>query len=287
MKNKMLCITGILLGMLFFVSCNEEIGKEELSDCYPYTFSGFDVKVGVMDELTRATKAGDFSFLAVDVVDDKYVQSISRISYPDALADVTMNLTVGSHKVYFIYAAKPWESFDEEALIVHWNEQHELGETWGAVADLEVEGPAKDPVNVSLKHIVAYARTKMTDALPASLSKVRLDLAGGSWSYNLLQQTGCTAESLSRIVQIPAAYIGQKDVILGIFSFVPAGVAQSPLYTVTAYDASSNLLSTHSFENVPMVVNQFVLYQGQFFTPQSTGFQLSYDENWNEKYENF
>ena len=288
MKIYSFFVSSMLVCVLGCVSCQEEVIKDA-AESYPYTFSGFEVSYGSIDELTRGIEAESFSLLAVDVVDDEYVQSVSRLSDPSALSSVTLDLTLGAHKIYFVCAAKPWNSFDEAALMVHWNKQNELGETWGAVIDLQVEGAAQEPVDVSLKRIVTYARTQMNDVLPASLSKVGLDLMGGSWSYNLLQQSGGTPSAVSRVISVPSSYIGQQQVIFGIYSFVPEGVTQSPLFTVTAYDATDQVIASHSFENVQMKANQFVLYQGQFFTPQSSSnaFQFYLDDQWMEKFENY
>lgn len=271
---------------LIALSSCQSATEEVESVTFKYTFSGFDVTTGSIDELsTRTVAASPNSLLVVDVVDDKYVQSVSRVSSANALEDVTLDLTKGQHKIYFVCGTQAWTQFDESALSVAWNETTPPGETWSAVVPINVTGPSSSSTPVDLKHAVAYARIQMTDAIPSGVSYIKEVLVGASYTFNLLTQCGAAAATVSKTVEIPASYLGRTDVTLGIFAFVPQGVTKANSFSVIAYDSKDQEIASHDFSDVSMEANNYVLYKGQFFPAQSVnqGFLLSADQNWDER----
>ena len=272
----------ILMACAFF-SCSQQEDVQPAASV-PYTFSGFAVQSGSLDDPgTRSMEAElEYSLLAVDVVDDQFVQKVERISQPSSqvFADLNMDLSVGSHKVYFIIGRQVWDTFDTSTLTLNWNEQHPLAETWGAVASVTVEaGAVPGTVDVDMSHIVTYARLKVADALPEGFSYFRQTLVGTSWSYNLQTQCGGAASTVARNTSIPSSYIGQSGITIGICSFVPAGVTEAAQYIVEAKDASDNLIQSNTFTNVPLEVNRYTMYQGAFFH-RSSSFNITLNEAW-------
>lgn len=281
---KKLLFSCLIAGACLGTSCNnqEEINLEKT---YPYTFTGFEVNSGSIEDLTRATESDVFSMLVVDVVNDTYVQKVERIASESALDDLTLDLSYGSHKIYFVLGRQAWANFDETSLSVSWNESSQLGETWSAVVPVDVTGPEKDQIEVKLLYSIAYTRLHITDAIPANVSYIRQVLVGGSWTFDLLNQCGGTASTITRQVNLPSSYLGQKDVKLGICSFVPNGANKAESYSLTAYSTQGESLVSRTFTDVELVAGQYVSYKGCFFSSPSSNssFLISYDNSYEEK----
>ncbi len=269
-------------GILFFSACQSEKHEAINFETVNYTFNGFSVEDGSISELTTRAEA-NYSLLAVDVKDGSYVQSISRLQVPmsEALSDVTLPLRVGSHKIYIVCSTQPWHSFDEASLLVSWNDQTApLGDTWTAVVDVNVQSGDAQSKSVSLSRSVAYVRTLITDALPTNLSEFRQNLVGGSWCFNLVQQTGDVAAQIIRSTAIPSAYVGQTNVGIGLYTFLPSGATAATSYSLTALDSDGATIQTVSFKDVPLAVNRYTTYQGCYFG-YNTNFQVSLQTEWN------
>lgn len=274
-----------LMGTVGFVSCHSSSSEvEEQCETVDYTFNCFSMDQGSIGELsTRAmTAETTYSILAVDVKDGQYVQSVSRmqVSADEALTNLTIPLRVGTHQIYFICSTQPWHYFDENALLVSWNEQTAgLGDTWAASVSVNVVAGAAQTKNVTLSRAVAYVRISIQDALPANISSFRQNLVGGSWCYNLLQQSGDVAAQLSRSINVPSSMIGQVNIGVGMYTFIPSGATAANRYTVTALNADGGTIQSISFDNVPLVQNQYTTYQGNYFS-YGASFQISLEADW-------
>ena len=274
-----LFVVGAIVCVSVLWACKSETDEGIDNETVNYTFEGFTIDVSELG--TRAGEAS-YSLLAVDVKDGSYVQSITRISVPmsEALADVTMPLRVGSHKIYILCSSQPWYSFDATSLMVSWDEMTApLGDTWSAVVDVTVQSGDAQTKSVSLARVVSYVRTQIQDALPSSLSKFVMTLVGGSWCFNLAQQSGDVSAQVNRSVTVPSDRIGNTNVGIGIYAFVPSGVTEASSFTLTALDAAGATLQSITFENVPLQVNHSTTYQGNYFG-YDTGFQMSLETEW-------
>jgi len=270
-----------IAGAGLLVSCNADKSDVFEPETVNVTFNGFEVESGSLSELTRAETT--YNLLAVDVKDGSYVQSVSRVQVPmsEALADVTMPLRVGQHKVYIVCSAQPWHNFDESALLVSWNDQTApLGDTWSAVVDVNVKSGDAQTKSVQLDRMVAYVRTMITDALPTNLAEFRQNLVGGSWCLNLTQQTGDVAAQIIRSTSIPTSYLGNANIGVGLYTFVPSGVTAAASYSLTALDNEGATIQSITFNNVPLQVNRYTNYQGNYFG-YTTGFSVSLKSDWN------
>lgn len=271
-------IVSAMIGVSLFASCKSE--KDEIldSELVNYTFSGFEVETGDIGELSTRAEA-NYSLLAVDVVNGKYVQSVSRITKPksEALSDITLPLKKGSHKIYILCGSKPWENFDENTLLVTWNEEFPLSDTWGAVVDVNVQSRYEETKQVTLTRTVSMVRVVISDAMPENLAKFRQVLVGGSWSFDLVQQCGDLASQIARVTDVPSSLIGKTGNYVSFYSFVPKGATSAASYTLSALDSDDNVFESVSFADVPMGVNRYATYKGNFFT-YNNGFSLTLDD---------
>jgi hypothetical protein len=123
---------------------------------------------------------------------------------------------------------------------------------------------------------VAFVRTTINDKLPVNLHTLRQTLQGGSWTYDILHQTGGVSSQITYDYEVASKYIGEAKQSIGIYTFLPDGACSASSYTVTAYDEQQNVLQSHTFNDVPLVQNQYTNYVGNFFSVANTcGFQIN------------
>jgi len=277
------CFCCTLVSASLLLSCQSDKNEILESDTVNYTFSGFTVESGSLSEYSTRAESS-YSMLVVDVMDGQYVQSVSRVqvSMSEALADVTLPLQVGSHHIYLLCSNRPWHQFNESDLLVSWDEQTSaLGDAWTASVNLDVEAGAAKSQSVSLSRAVAFVRVMVEDALPADIAQFRHNLNGGSWTFNLVKQSGDVPAQLVRTSAVPSSYVGQSGVGVGIYTFVPSGATTAAGYTLTALDASGATLQTVSFSDVSLVANRYTTYQGDFFA-YSSALKLSLQNDWTD-----
>ncbi len=262
--------TCALLCASLFLSCHSN-PEEEVITTVPYTFEVFSTSRGSLDDLgTRAINDPEArNLLIVDIKDDKFVQKkeLANTNSYNIEASFILDLTFGKHQVCFLASSAPWAEFDEQTFQAVWNDEKPLGVVWGKVVEINVKPGDKDgSQQVLLDRVVAYVRTTMNDKLPDQIYSIRQVLQGGSWTYDILHETGGVASQISFENIVASDLKGQEGKSVGIFTFVPDGVTTASSYTVTAYDEQQNVLQSHLFEEVPLVQNQYTQYKGNFFS---------------------
>jgi hypothetical protein len=272
------------LGACVFFSCQDDHADLPVETVVDYTFQVFVRQQGNIDELSTRAADPTYSLLVVDVQGDTCAQQLSRLQLPasDALAQVQLPLRQGAHRICFLCSAKPWDSFDADQLWVHWSEpSYPLGDVWATVVDVEVEGTAAQQQEVRLNRAVAYVRTTLQDALPQNLARFRQVLVGGSWTYSLLSQTGGLPTQIVHDFSLRPQHLGLTGQSIGLYTFVPEGKSTATSYTLQAFDAHQQMFQSVTFDDVPLVVNQYTNYQGNFFSA-SSHYRLSLQDDWLE-----
>jgi hypothetical protein len=276
--------TCALLCAFLFLSCHSN-PEEEVTVTVPYTFEVFSTSTGSLDDLgTRAPNDSEIkNLLVVDIKDDKVYQKIERAddkSY-NVTTPVKLNLSFGKHYVCFLASTTPWAEFDEQTFQISWNSENPLYSVWSKVVEIDVKPGDKDSEQqVLIERVVAFVITTINDKLPENLHSFRQTLQGGSWTYDILHQTGGVASLITRDVIVPSENIGKEKTTIGIYTFLPDGACSASSYTVTAYDEQQNVLQSHTFNDVPLVQNQYTNYVGNFFSVANTcGFQIN--KTWN------
>lgn len=270
------------MGACVFFSCHDDPIAPSPETVVDYTFQVFVRQQGSIDELS--TRAADliYSLLVVDVQGDSCVQQLSRLQLPaaDALAQVQLPLRQGAHRICFLCSAKPWDNFNADQLWVNWSEpSYPLGEVWSTVVDVQVDGTESQQKEVRLNRAVSYVRATLQDALPQELARFRQVLVGGSWTYSLLSQSGALPSQIVHDFTLQPQHLGVSGQSIGLYTFVPEGKNSATSYTLQAFDANQTLFQSITFDDVPLVVNQYTNYQGNFFTSTSR-FQLSLEDEW-------
>ncbi len=272
--------TCALLCASLFLSCHSN-PEEEVTVTVPYTFEVFSTSTGSLDDLgTRAPKDSEVrNLLVVDVKDDMLYQKVVRIDTIEsrAVGLVKLDLPFGKHQICFLASTTPWAEFDEQTLQVIWNKEKPLYSVWSKVVEVNVKPKDKDGErHVALDRVVAFVSATINDKLPENLYSFRQTLQGGSWTYDVLNQTGGVASQITHDYIVPAENIGKAKTSIGIYTFLPDGVNSVSNYTVMAYDEHQNVIQFHSFDDVPLVQNRYTNYVGNFFSVANTcGFQIN------------
>lgn len=272
--------TCSLLCASLFLSCHSNL-EEEVPVTVPYTFEVFSTSTGSLDDLgTRAIDdSKPWRLLVLDVKDDVFVQRVDRSSDQDfnLLGTVNLDLSFGKHQICFLCSNSPWAEFDEQTFQAVWTKDNPLGDVWSKVVVVNVKQGDKDgSQQVVLDRSVAYVRTTINDKLPVNLHTLRQTLQGGSWTYDILHQTGGVSSQITYDYEVASKYIGEAKQSIGIYTFLPDGACSASSYTVTAYDEQQNVLQSHTFNDVPLVQNQYTNYVGNFFSVANTcGFQIN------------
>ena len=265
------------LASLLSASCSlEEIEAPAEEVLVPYTFSGFDVFISDMDhegpDSTARAITDDtakYSLLVVDVAaDGNSAQPVVRrnLVKSEALADVKLSLSVGEHDLYFFCSAKPWAEFNEEELTLAWcKPTFTLGDCWYSSMSLTVESGNSQNKDVELSRCVARVSTQFTDALPNKAKSFDLTLEGGSWVFDVKNNSGKKDDKATNTVYPSSDMYGQVNQWAHLFTFVPKGATSAASYTITAYDSSENQIASYTFTDVPLYVNKRTLYKGTFF----------------------
>ena len=120
---------------------------------------------------------------------------------------------------------------------------------------------ASEPVNLSLTlhRIVALCRFVITDDYPAGVAKMQFKYTGGSGAFDAYTGLGCVKSTQTMTYDVTT---GQKQFDLYTFLHDTTGTIH---LTVTALDATSNVLSERAFD-VPLEQNKITWYSGQFFS---------------------
>ena len=169
---------------------------------------------------------------------------------------------------------------DNKVLRRFWTKDNPLGDVWSKVVVVNVKQGDKDgSQQVVLDRSVAYVRTTINDKLPQDVYAIRQVMQGGSWTYDVLNQTGGVASQISYENIVAADLKGEKGKSVGIYTFLPDGANSATSYTVTAYDSLEIILQFHTFTDVPLVQNQYTNYKGNFFSVANQ-FGISLNKDW-------
>ena len=249
-----------------FVSCDSTVSEVLIEpSSVDYTFTNFTVVQGSLDEyLTRSEAATkNYSLLAVDVVDG----------------------TIGTHDLYFVCGSNHWDSFDEKSLLVAWDDSTAaLSNVWTSHLEVSVVAGAEQSRSVDLQRAVSLVMTYITDSLPSNVCSFRNTLTGGTWTYNLSKMSGDIAATITRTVSVPESRRGTTGFQTGIYTFVPSTGSVADSFESSALNASSEAVATHTFSSVPLEVNRYTMYKGDFFHSDAS-FTFSLQGDWGEPIE--
>ena len=161
-----------------------------------------------------------------------------------------------------------------------------LTDTFNYCNTIEVSGESTE-ATLPMNRVAAMLRLILEDeSIPESVTKFKFDYSGGSANYNPSTELGCTKSTQSEL-----RYVNQ-DNIYEVFTFPYMAETCNIKVTISAMDASDNILMKKVIEEASMTKNRVTQYKGVFFTedpnslqPYNVGFTVGGDWEGTDEYE--
>ena len=263
------------ISALSFTSCSKDEPEPESgsiaihidttppSDHATITFAcqGFELQ-----PFTRSLEADGKSMTdlwVLDYIGTTLAQQIHQVSTDTDFGTPTLNLSVGSHHIYFIASRGKTPTLDTDA--------HTL--TFGTVSDtfykdyaIDVTGTSNGSRSVTLDRIVTKLTTAITDAIPEGAAT--FNLTPEAWHYGIDYTTGLpTAATPSQTItiSIPSSEIGFTNEHLSIFGFSTEDEWTTNV-TLNCKKADGTILGSAVLDNVPLKRNRITEYTGPLFS---------------------
>ena len=202
----------------------------------------------------------------LDYVDGAPAQSVIHQTSSDAdFGTPTLNLSVGSHHVYFIASRGKTPILNTDA--------HTL--TFGSVSDtfykdyaIDVTGTSNGSRTVTLDRCVTKLTAVITDEIPTGAAT--FNITPTAWHYGIDYVSGNpTAATASQTItiNIPSSEIGVTGERLNIFGFS----ADDEWTTDIALDCKTSggdILGTATIAAAPFQLNRITIYSGPLFSAE-------------------
>lgn len=209
---------------------------------------------------------------------------IHQTSDDDDFGSPTLNLSVGSHHVYFIASRGHGGSLDANT---HTLTFAKVSDTFYKDLAIDVTASSNGSRSVTLERIVTKFTAIITDAIPEGAAT--FNITPTAWHYGIDYVSGNpTAATASQTItiNIPASEIGVTNESLNIFGFS----ADDEWTTDIALDCKTSggdILGTATIADVPLKQNRITTFSGPLFSANglttvslSTDWQTDYTGTW-------
>lgn len=216
----------------------------------------------------------------LDYMDNTLVQQKHLTNTDDDWAAPTLNLTYGTHHVYFIASRGTTPTLNTTDNTISWVKP---SDTFWKDYQVTVVSSSNGNRAVTMDRVVTRFRATITDAIPDGCASITI--APASWHTGLNYQTGAPTTALttySTVITIPGSYVGQTNTLLNLYGF--SGSEQwTTNITITAKNGNNDVLGTATIGDVPFKANRSSDYSGLLFT-QSNSMGFTLNSNWISSY---
>ena len=299
-------VIAIAAMALFFTSCSTEepsAPPQELAETNIYvkadtaylkevtiTFQcrGFDITSQPF-EGTRAELKADGKAMTdlwvLDYMDGSLDQSvIHQTSDQEDFGTPTLNLSVGSHHVYFIASRGQDATIDTDAHTITFGK---VRDTFYMDYEINVTATSNGSRSVTLERIVTKFTAIITDAIPEDAATFNITPAQWYYGWDYVAGTHTTATTSQAItINIPSSEIGVTNESLNIFGFS----SDTEWMTDIAIDCKKGdgtILGTATITDVPLKQNRITTFSGPLFSAEglttvslSTTWDTEYTDTW-------
>ena len=263
-------------------SCEKEISAETKATSaktkVKMTFTGIDIIQTPFEAPTRAALSTAATRLDVWVSDGTTTTSSHQTSNNSNFGTVSM--TLDNTKTYTLYAVG--HKADGQATladgIISFPDDKVKDTFWYTTT---FSPSTTTAINAEMQRIVAQFKLETTDAVPATVKKMRITLGNVYDRWNVT--TGAT-HNIDRVSTITISSTNSD----GTASFISYAILSDTqtLHTVTAeaLDANNTVINqyTHVFTDVPLRNNYKTVCRGAFFTNETVGSSFSVESDWND-----
>ena len=209
---------------------------------------------------------------------------IHQTSSDEDFGSPTINLTVGSHHVYFIASRGQDATIDTDAHTITFGK---VRDTFYMDYEINVTATSNGSRSVTLERIVTKFTAIITDAIPEGAAEFNMTPSQWYYGWDYVAGTPTTATTSQAItINIPASEIGKTDELLSIFGFS----SDTEWTTDIALDcktSTGSILGTATIADVPLKQNRITTFSGPLFSANglttvslSTDWQTDYTRTW-------
>lgn len=233
--------------------------------------------------MTRALTADGKSMTDVWILDymgGTLQQQIHQTSSDEDFGTPTLNLSVGSHHVYFIASRgqNPTLSTASHTLTFA-----KVLDTFYKDYDIDVTASTNGSRAVTLERIVTKLTTTIADAIPAGAAT--FNIIPATWHYGIDYLDGsptATATDQAISISIPSSEIGVSGELLNVYGFSSATEWTTDV-ALNCKTSGGDILGTATITAAPFVRNRITNYSGPLFSTEGlTSISLSSD--WTDPY---
>jgi hypothetical protein len=261
-------------------ACTTDTTQESVLDGSPveitFTLSGdFTLTTSPFTRSLQADGKDMTDIWILDYVDGTLQQTIHQTQSDTDFGTPTLNLSVGTHHLYFIASRGKTPTLNTDT---HTLTFATVSDTFHTDYAITVVPTSNGSRSVTLTRCVTRLRLTITDALPPDIASVTVTPA--SWYYGIDYLTGepfpaTTSQAIT--TNIPANYIGQMNVPINIFGFSPT-TEWTTNVAVTALSATNTTIGSSTITDAPLMRNRTTEYTGPLFSSSgATTITLSTD----------
>jgi hypothetical protein len=236
-----------------------------------------------MRPFTRSLEADGKSMTdlwVLDYIGTTLVQQIHQVSTDADFGTPTLNLSVGSHHIYFIASRGSGATLSTENHTITFTR---VLDTFYKDYEINVTATSNGSRSVTLDRIVTKLTAIIADAIPEGAAT--FNLTPEAWHYGIDYTTGLpisATPSQTITINIPSSEIGVTNEHLSIFGFSTEDEWTTNLQ-LNCKKADGTILGSAVLTNVPLKRNRITEYTGPLFSSNGlTTVGLSTD--WDTEY---
>lgn len=276
MKTKSLfCVFLVAIIAWFTISCSHEEpdvsdGRSrqlEKSATITFRLTGENEMILSDMSFTRALTADGKSLTDLWVIDYKnglLAQDVLHQSSSDIDFGIpTLNLSVGSHHVYFIASRGSGAAIDTDAHTLIFSK---VLDTFYKEYEISVTATTNGSRSVTLDRIVTKLTATITDAIPTGAAT--FNIIPATWYYGIDYLTGeptAAATNQAITINIPASEIGKTDELLNVYGFSGSEEWTTDV-TLNCKTSGGDILGTAALTDVPLKRNRITSLSGPLFS---------------------
>ena len=209
---------------------------------------------------------------------------IHQTSSDEDFGSPTLNLSVGSHHVYFIASRGQGATLDTESHTLTFSR---VLDTFYKDYTIDVTGTSNGSRTVTLDRCVTKLTAVITDEIPTGAAT--FNITPTAWHYGIDYVSGNpTAATASQTItiNIPASEIGVTNESLNIFSFSAADEWTTDI-ALDCKTSGGDILGTATIAAAPFQRNRITIYEGPLFSTEgltavslSTDWQTNHTGTW-------
>ena len=279
----------IFASILMLISCNgvvfDDGGSADNAKTKKFTFTMKGDFSNEWKPVTRGYLATDGRDLTdVWVLDYKDGVLVQQLHQDDNTAEdfgrPVMNLTMGSHHIYFVASRGTSPVLTTNDHTVTFAKPNDT--FWKDYA-VEVVPTSNGNRAVTLDRVATKMRLTFTDEIPAGAASFVITPA--TWYYGIDYISGlpcAPASSQPFTVTIPANYIGTTGTFVTVYGISPAEEWQTDI-AVSAKNGNSEAMGAVTITDAPFKANRATEYAGPLFG-SSGSLTLSLNAEWQDSY---